>query len=668
MVEGKRLLDNGFYLESADLFESVLTDKEAKHLWPEAALLAGKAYFTAARAIESADLRREAIKRFESFEKLFADSPFMEEVSFLSGLALFEANDYFEAEPRFTYLLKHFPNSALAPEAEYYIGLILERSQNYLEAQKRYYRIIEFYRQPANRVEDATFRIAEISEILEKHDLAVKWYLLACRRNRQRCLMDSDVLFNRGKAYRALGEHKQAAEQLQRFVNIFPEDTRYDEAMLALAASLTAIDDLKGAATILGAVSKSQKPESRAEALIRLASLEQETGKKLTDEGFMALYKQVVSEQPYSDQAMLASARISAQLLKENNFRSSLRQVDWFFATYGENRFTNEMLDVRDDVLLGLLQSYLDEEEYFDGAIMFEERKSQIRKRSSLSRAKFLAGQIYFGLMGYGRSASLLKETEEKFLSPDDRRRMKLLLSLQSYFEGTGEKAAQDLAKLTVGKIDEVSFEGKCHLVDLLLRRGKVEEALKHYEQFPPDYTRTRFLLSLDYRAGLALFLAKQYSRAIEAFDLHIRFNLEHRRLWMPASLPTAVVDSSEAGTSGQQRSEPNALDCESYLTTAAFLEKAKCFAALGQKEDAVAILEQVMQGCEKSPLVHQACYLMADLMLQQGKSDEAAKTLKKCQELKVDEDVFFEAQSLLVSEIEVKKRLDDISSWWVDK
>jgi len=174
--------------------------------------------------------------------------------------------------------------------------------------------------------------------------------------------------------------------------------------------------------------------------------------------------------------------------------------------------------------------------------------------------------------------------------------------------------------------------------------------------------------LSLDYRAGLALFAAKQYSRAIDAFDLYIQFNLQHRMLSMPASLQPAVVDSSDAGTPDQQQSELKALDCESYLTTAAFMEKAKCCAALDRKDDAVAILEQVMEGCEKSPILHQTCYLIADIRLQQGQADEAAKALKKCQELKADQDVFSEAQSLLASEIEVKKRVEDIQSWWVDQ
>ncbi len=661
MAEGKRFLANGLYLEAADLFETVLTDKEAKRLWPEATLLTGKAFLTAARAIESEELRHDAIEKFKSFEKSFEKSPLMEEVSFLWGLALFESGDYFEAEPRFAALLKRFPNSPFAPESEYHLGLILETAQKYLEAQKRYYKVIEYYRRPANRVEDSTFRIARISELLEKHDLAVKWYLLACKRNRQRCLMDADVLFNRGKAYSALGEHKQAVEQLHRLVNIFPGDSRYDEAMLALSASLTALDDLKGASAVLDVVSKSKKPKTRVEALLRLATLEQNTGKKLTEDGFVSLYKQIVNESPYTDQAMVASIRLSKHFLGQGNFGASLEYVDWFFANYEDNRFINEVLDVRDDAILGLLKLYLEEEEYFDAAITFEERQGEIRKRSSLSRARFLAGQIYFGLMGYGRSASLLKATEEKYLSPEDRRRIRLLLALQSYFEGSGEKAVSELEKVAFGKADEVSFTARYRLIDLLFRQEKAEEALGHYRQLPPDYSETRFLLCLDFRAGLALFAQKQYTRAREAFDRYIQLNLQHRKLGRPA-----VVDSAEVSSEPQYKLE--ALDCASYLAIGAQLEKAKCCAALGQKDDAVAILEHVMQGCEKSPLLYQVCCLLADLKLQQGKSDEASKTLKKCEELKVDEKVFSEAQSLLSAEIEVKRRLEEISGWWVDE
>ncbi len=661
MAEGKRFLANGLYLEAADLFETVLTDKEAKRLWPEATLLTGKACLTAARAIESEELRHDAIEKFKSFEKSFEKSPLMEEVSFLWGLALFESGDYFEAEPRFAALLTRFPNSPFAPESEYHLGLILEMAQKYLEAQKRYYKVIEYYRRPANRVEDSTFRIARISELLEKHGLAVKWYLLACKRNRQRCLMDADVLFNRGKAYSALGEHKQAVEQLHRLVNIFPGDSRYDEAMLALSANLTALDDLKGAAAVLDVVSKSNKLKTRVEALLRLATLEQNTGKKLTEEGFVSLYKQIVVESPYTDQAMIASLRLSKHFLGEGDFGTSLEYVDWFFANYEDNRFINEVLDVRDDAILGLLKLYLDEEEYFDAAIAFEERQGEIRKRSSLSRARFLAGQIYFGLMGYGRSASLLQATEEKYLSPDDRRRIRLLLALQSYFAGSGEKAVSELEKVAFGKADEVSFTARCRLVDLLFRQEKAEEALVHYRQLPPDYSKTRFLLCLDFRAGLALFAQKQYTRAREAFDRYIQLNLQHRRLMRPA-----VADSAEV--SGEPRYELKALDCASYLAIGAQLEKAKCCAALGQKDDAGAILEHVIQGCEKSPLLYQVCCLLADLKLQQGKSDEASKTLKKCEELEVDEKVFSEAQSLLSAEIEVKRRLEEISGWWVDE
>jgi len=663
MAEGKRFLANGLYLEAADIFETVLTEKEASHLWPEAAMLTGKAYLFAARVIESEKLRGDAIEKFKSFERSFGRSAFMEEVSFLWGLALFESGDYFEAEPRFAALLKRFPKSSFAPESVYHLGLILEKAQKYLEAQKKYYRVIEYYRRPANRVEDSTFRIARISELLEKHDLAVKWYLLACKRNRQRCLMDSDVLFYRGKAYSALGEHRRAVEQLQRFANIFPADTRYDEAMLALAASLTALDDLNGAAAILGMASESKKQESRAEALLRLASLEQETGKKLTDDGFVSLYERIVAESPFTEQAMIASMRISKHYLKRGNLRGSLEYVDRFFATYGENRFTNEMFDVRDDVILGLLQSYLDEEEYFDAAMMFEERESQIKRRSSLSRARFLAGQIHFGLMGYGRSASLLRATEDKYLSPDDRRRIRLLLAIQSYFEGAHEKAASELENLTFGKADETSFTARCHLIDLLLRQGKNVEALKHYRELATDYSETRFLLSLDFRAGLALSAQKQYSLARAAFDRFIQFNLRRRKLQR-----AMVSDPDATGSSDGSQPELRPLDCESYLVVGALLEKAKCCTALGQRDEAVTILEEVMQGCEKSPLLFQVCCLLADLRLQQGRPDDATKILKKCEELEIDDEVFKESQSLLLGEIEVKKRLDEISDWWVEE
>ncbi|HUT03337.1 MAG TPA: tetratricopeptide repeat protein [bacterium] len=661
--EAKKFLASGLYLEAADLFETVLTYKDAKHLWPEATLLAGKSYLKAAIAIDSDKLRNEAIERFKVFEKSFPDSPLMEQVSYFWGLALFDLGDWFEAEPRFLELLNRFPESQFAPDSEYHLGRIMEKAQKYLEAQKRYYKVIEYYRRPAKDVEDSTFRIARISELIGKHDLAVKWYLLACKRNRTRCLMDSDVLFYCGNAYYALGQPGEAAKQMWRFVNIFPSDPRYDDAMLMLASSLSALDDLKGAAVVLAGVFGSSRPEKRAEAQLRLAELEQRTGKKLSEEGFMALYKKIVDETPYSDQAIVASLHISKEFLKDGDLRSCLRYVDWFFATFDQNKFTNEMLDVRDEAILGLLQSHLNEKEYFAGAMLFERRKEQIRRQSSVVRARFLAGQVYFGLMGYRRSASLLNATEDRYLSPDDRRMTRLLLALESYFEGSKEKAVSELEKLAVGKVDDISFTARYRLIDILLRENKVTEALERYQKLSPKYSDTRFVLCLDFRAGLMLFSNKQYAAAKEAFDRYLRFNVHSREL-----LRAALGGTGESAAAGEPAEEIKPLDCRSYLATAAYLQKARCSASLGQKDDAISLLEQVVDECQQSPLVYQACCFLADLKVQQGKSAEATKMLKKCEQLKAEEDVFKEAQSLLLSEMEMKRRLEDISSWWVDE
>jgi len=662
MKEANKFLADGLYLEAADLFETVLTYKDAKHLWPKATLLAGECYLKAARAIDSDKLRKQAIERFKTFEKSFPDSPLMEQVSYFWGLALFELGDWFEAEPRFLELLNRFPESQFAPDAEYHLGQIMEKSQKYLEAQKKYYKVIEYYRRPAKDVEDATFRIARISELIGKHDLAVKWYLLACKRNRTRCLMDSDVLFYRGNAYYALGQPGEAAKHLGRFVNIFPSDPRYDDAMLTLAGSLAALNDLKGAAAILSALFSSGRPEKRAEAQLRLAELEQKTGKKLSDEGFMNLYRKIVDETPYSDQAMVASVRISKEFLKDGDFKGCLKYVDWFFGTFDQNKFTNQMFDVRDNAVLGLMKSLLDQKEYFAGAMLFERRKEQLHRPSSVVRARFLAGQVYFGLMNYRRSASLLSATEDRYLSPEDRRRTRLLLALESYFEGSKEKAVSALKKLAVGKMDDITFTAQCRLIDILLRDNELTEALQRYQKLPPKYSDMRFALCLDFRAGLVLLSLKQFAKAQEAFDRYLQFNVHNRKL-----LRAALGETGESPP-GEPSKEIKPLDCASYLATAAYLQKARCSASLGQKDEAITLLKQVVDGCQKSMLVYQACCLLSDLEAQQGKRDEAVKTLKKCEQFKAKGDVFKESQSLLLSEMEMMKRLEDISSWWVDE
>ena len=221
-----------------------------------------------------------------------------------------------------------------------FYAIAFEFAQKYLEAQKKYYRVIEFYRRPVELVEDATFRLAKISAIIERYELAVRWFSLACNRDPQRCLMDGDALFYRGTAHSAIGQDREAVENLQRFANIFPGDPRYDEAMLTLAASLSKLGDAVGAAVTLGIVSKSQKTEPRVEALLKLAKLEEETGKKFTVEGALGLYKQILEEAPYSGPAMEASLRIAQYLFQRHSFKSTLRYLDWFFTSYDENRFT----------------------------------------------------------------------------------------------------------------------------------------------------------------------------------------------------------------------------------------------------------------------------------------------------------------------------------------
>ncbi|MBN1594142.1 MAG: tetratricopeptide repeat protein [Candidatus Coatesbacteria bacterium] len=660
MADGKKFLSDGLYLEAADLFETVLLDEEAKEYWPEAALLAGKAYLAAARAISSAELRREAIKFFENFEKSYSSSPLLEEDYYLWGLSLFEAEDYFEAEPKFNALLKRFPEGAFASESEYYLGRIMERAQKYLEAQKRYYKVIEYFRQPIDKVEDSTFRIARISELLDKHDLAIKWYELACQRNLYRCLMDADVLFYRGSAYASLGEHKQAVEQLFRFINIFPEDPRNDNAMLILAESLITLKDFKGAGAVLTSVMNSKNPNTRAEAMLRLAELQQESGVKLSDDDFITLYERIVEQAPHTDQAMVASLRLSRHYLNERAFANSLKYIDWFFLAFDQSKYMNEMLDLRDDAILGLLRTYLNEDEYFDGAMAFEERKNEIRKRSHLSQARFLAGRLYYGIMNYSRSAEELMATDEKFIDPDDRRLARLLLALDMQTDGKPENTMSELKSLSMGKIDEVSFAAMVRLIDLLLKQGKTEDALQYYSRLPEEYSIPRYLSCLDFRVGLRLSESGDFTRAKEAYDRYIQYNLEHREAIREALMGSHDDVANDSGSSLKL------LDCASYLATSAFVEKAKCMLSLNETDDAALILKQIMDECDSSPLRSQSCHLLADLRSKQGKSDEALKILKECEKADSD-DLYQEAQALLQTEIEVKRQLEDISNWWAE-
>lgn len=661
MKEGKKFLKDGLYLESADLFETVLSDPGARESWPEATLLAGKAYLEASRSVHASELRKKAIEMFQSFTKNYDDSPLLEEVTFLWGLTLFEADDYFEAEPRFNVLLTRFPDGEFVPETDYYLARIMEASQRYLEAQQKYYRVIEFHRRPADRVEDATFRLGKISTLLSKYDLAVRWYEIACKQNQQRCLMDADVLFSRGIAHSALKDHQNAIKNLQRFVNLFPDDPRFEEAMLALAKNLSETGEMTGAVAVLETVTKSGNQEARAEAMLRLATLEHETEQKLTAEGFLALYERVVEIAPYSSQAMTASIRIAKHLLKSHDYENSLHYLDWFFNTYEENKLTDEALDLRDSAIVGQIQTQLDQNEFFDAAITFENRNDQIKKQSALSQASFLAGQAYFGLMGYEKGASLLKAADEKHLSDEQRRRKRLLLAIQANLTGDSEKAVSELKSLSTSEKDKTSILASCHLVDILLKKGSVKDALEAYGQMPPDYCEVRLLLTIDFRAGRALYADKQFAKAADAFDLYVKHNLHHRML----VAPLAKDDEAPVGTSTATKTKILALDCDSHLATFSFLMKAKCLAGLGRVDNAAQVLQEVIDGCETSPFVHEARFLLADYKAKQGKSNEAIELLKQVEGTDAGESMYGEAEPLLLAEMEAKKRLYDVSSWW---
>ena len=661
LQEGKRFLKNGMLLEAADLFEAVLSNKNATDMWPEALLLAGKAYLATSKEVEPAKFRSKACQRFEKLVNSYPKSALVEDALFLWGSALFNGGDYIEAEPKFRELLARFPETKYGPEAEYHLGRIFESTQKYLVAQRKYYRVIEYYRHPAKLVQDSMFRLANICTLLGKNELAAKWYELACKRNRQRCLMDKDALFNRGKVYLALGEDERAVRELERFVNLYPDDTRYYEALLMAGTGLERTGKLPVAGLFLKAAAASTTANVKARALLKLATIQQDKGVNLTNTSFKELYQQIVDEFPYTQQAMEASVRLAKYLIDRQDYKAALGYLDWFFDSYGENKFTNTALDARERAILGVLKSYVTEGDFYEAAITFEGRLGQLRKRSSLSQARFWGAWAYFELMGYKQAASVLLLSENRHLTAEQRRQKKLLTALQSYLENRPELAVPQLSALAEGRSDAVSLKARCRLVDLLLRAGRTSEALKQYARLGERYIDDRLALSLDFRMGMQLREASKFAEAKKAFDRFTRLHLKRRQMEL-----SAAATSTEATLAcGQKKEAVSRLDCASYLVVSAFIQKAQCCYALGEKREACLLLEQVIGKCQLSPLVHQACCLLIDYYISQGLSDKAAGAQKRCKKVADKEPLWKQAETLINGEIEVNRRLEELSSWW---
>ena len=262
--------------------------------------------------------------------------------------------------------------------------------------------------------------------------------------------------------------------------------------------------------------------------------------------------------------------------------------------------------------------------------------------------------------MGYSRCASLLGAVDDRYLSTEKRRRKRLLLALHRYFEGDNDdKSASALEKLTVGKEGEITLESGCRLFDLLMKQKKPAEAARQYDKLPSGYSDTRFLLSIDFRAGALLFDQKQFELAAKAYGRYIEMNRRRRQLASPPP--------SESGVGGDQKPAVD-LDCSSPLVTGSFIERARCAAALGKEKEAIKLLDQVISKCTSSPLVYRACYLLGEYRAKAGNTDEAIELLKRCEKINEYEEIWKDAQSLLLADIEVKKRLLDISKWWLDE
>lgn len=170
----------------------------------------------------------QTAKEMNEFVKRYPKSAVADDATFLIGLSSIKTKNYKEARTTFQQLIDKYPSSELLPRAYYYIGDAFYSEADYESAIVKYQFVLDNY--PSSPfISSAAKSIYQSLNNLGRSDEAL---IIAQRYiNNTTTQASEEFRFINADVYFSKQQYAKAIEELQEYLQLFPEGTRRAEAL-----------------------------------------------------------------------------------------------------------------------------------------------------------------------------------------------------------------------------------------------------------------------------------------------------------------------------------------------------------------------------------------------------------------------------------------------------
>ncbi|WKN41955.1 tetratricopeptide repeat protein [Tunicatimonas pelagia] len=511
--------------------------------------------------------------------------------NFKLGYAYFTQQEFEKAEPLFD-LLKNSENPYQSA-AHYYAGYIALENGNYEEALKDLRRI----------------------EQNESYGRAVP-FLIANILNQQ----------GRYDQLKSYGEKILQRDQ--------KEVTNFSEIMLLVGEANYRQERYADAEPFLRSYAESRNPSQ--DILYRLGYAQYQLGK--TEEAIENLTKAAAAQDSIGQ---FASFYLGVLYTNQNNSEYAVTA----FETATQRGVAQKSFDddIREQALFNLGKTRFDREEYGRAIQSFNQLKEDYPQTQFATEANNLLSEAYLYTQNYAEAIQFIESLPNKTLPVrTSYQQVSYRAGTQAFNQRQYRKAVELFDKSLEYPIDQTLVAGANFWKGEAYSIGKFwDKAINAYEAAFRRLQGNRlegekelYYTKAQYGIGYAYFNTKQYSQALRHFQKYVqqstlRQNLRNQDKFYLSDALLRLADSYYVTKSYQQalQTYDKAIQEDTREAGYAYYQKGVIYGILGNQDQGIQVLDQVLARYQNSPYYDDALFQKAQLQLQQGDYQQATQS-----------------------------------------
>ncbi len=603
----------------------------------------------------------ESAKVLTALIEKYPDGSFADKAMYYAGEAESRLGNFDKAISHYSQLLQNrsMDTSAVRPDAMFGLAVTYDEQMQPKLAKENYDSFLAKYAShPLSR--EVRLRAAEIALKDDQVDQAVQLLKQVVGTKDFEKTTNADyALYRYGFALAKSGKFKESADIYQKLSTLFPNsqfsqnsslaagqtlmrDKKFDQALKAFEGLLAAKDDraaeaahwmcqiviIQGKPVDAIAIARKALDWGSKSASATLLKMDLADGLSATAEGkaeARTLYEQIAVENAEDAIAPRATYNAAFAALQVGALADAQRWSEAF-----AKRFPNDAL--ASDVAYIRAESTLQMGQHESAATAFEqlitsEPKNPMRSswETRLAAAQYLSGQYEKSLelttKAIKEKQDSLARAESLFLQGAS------LLKLEKLDKAIDSLQKSNQANAKWGQADEVLLI----LAEAQNTNGKKEEARSTLQKLLQDYPNSRFKPQVEFRLGQLSASLNDFERALIAYDSVLATSKDKSLLDYAAYGKAFILIQKEQYAPALQLLEPIALDTrDDGVGYEARVAKAICLRQLGKPNDAIQVLNQLMNAKLPADQMPKALYELGLAYSSAGKLEPAITAFEK--------------------------------------